>query len=83
LRLSRLAALYVFLLGFPDAVVPLGGRTPRRSSRLPASNKIEFSYLNANLMVPKFYPLTLPFDGLSHEADNVSFRRSNDGFVTT
>jgi len=31
-------------------------------TKLTASNKIEFSYLNGNLMVPKIHPLTLNFD---------------------
>jgi hypothetical protein len=29
---------------------------------MTASNKIEFSYLNGNLMVPQIHPLTLDFD---------------------
>jgi len=29
---------------------------------MTASNKIEFSYLNGNLMVPTIHPLTLNFD---------------------
>jgi hypothetical protein len=44
----------------------------RWSSCLPVSNKIEFSYLNGNLMVPKLRLLTLAFDGNSRKADNVS-----------
>jgi hypothetical protein len=28
---------------------------------MPASTKIEFNYLNGNLMVPKIHPLTLIF----------------------
>jgi hypothetical protein len=46
--LSQLAAVYSLLLGFTEAVVPLGNRMAhvRCSSRLPVSNKIEFGYLN-------------------------------------
>jgi hypothetical protein len=29
---------------------------------MPAANKIEFSYLNGNLMAPRIQPLTLIFD---------------------
>jgi hypothetical protein len=66
LRLSRLAPPCAFLLGFPEkAVVQLGHLPGARSaggSCMPASIKIEFSYLNGNLMVPKIQPLTLTFD---------------------
>jgi hypothetical protein len=34
---------------------------------MPASNKIEFSYLNGNLMVPKIHRPTLIFDSNSRK----------------
>jgi len=66
LSLPRFA---IFLLGFPEAVVSQGAHY---ASRLPGSNKIKFSYLNWNLMVPKLHPLTLTFDNNPREMDNVS-----------
>jgi len=46
-----------------------------------ASNKIEFIYLNRNLMVPKITPA---YSYPRHEADNgSSFVRSDDDFVST
>jgi hypothetical protein len=63
--LSQLVAPYVFLLGNPeDAVVHFSTRTahaPPGRVRV-ASNKIEFSYLNGNLMVLNVHPLTLGLD---------------------
>jgi hypothetical protein len=75
LRLARLAALYVFLPGFPEDSIRLGTRHDARSARQllhVASNKIEFKYLNGNLMVPKIHRLTLTFDRSSRKADNVA-----------
>jgi hypothetical protein len=34
---------------------------------MPASNKIEFSYLNGNLLVLTIHPLTLSSDCNSHD----------------
>jgi hypothetical protein len=45
----------------------------RRRLRMAASNKIEFSYLNGNLMVPAVRPLTL---GSDRNSRNVN---GNDG----
>jgi hypothetical protein len=56
----------------------------RWSSCLRVSNKIEFSYLNWNLMVPKLRLLTLAFDGNSRKTRTMSLLvRSDDGLVTT
>src|SRR5882724_6876009 len=55
----------------------------------PASNEIEFSYLNGNLMVPKIHQLTLVFDcGCRNDrpqnTDNVSaIASSNEALMTT
>jgi hypothetical protein len=69
----------VFLLGFPEAIVPHGARS---AGAWPP--RIKFSCLNWNLMVPKLHPLTVAFDGNSAQADNVSsFVRNGDGYVTT
>jgi hypothetical protein len=79
--LSRLAALYRLL-----AWISRSHRPAWRELRwyLAVSNKIEFSYLNWNLMVPKLHPLTVAFYGNSAQADNVSsFVRNGDGCVTT
>jgi hypothetical protein len=56
-----LRCLAIFLLGFRGADVPLRNRIAlqRGSSCLSASNKIKFKYLNRNLMVTKFHPITL------------------------
>jgi hypothetical protein len=54
------------LLGNPeDAVVQFSTRmapAPPEARCMSASNKIEFSYLNGNLMVPRIHPLTLSGD---------------------
>jgi hypothetical protein len=65
LRLSQLAALYVFLPGIPKTAsnldLAMAHARPRRLADA-ASNKIKFSYLNGNLMAPKIRPLTLALD---------------------
>ncbi|SDT50129.1 hypothetical protein SAMN05444158_6537 [Bradyrhizobium canariense] len=68
----------VFCLDYlkPRSRLVTAWHTLRRSSCLPALNKIEFSYLNRNLMVPKLHPLTLAFDGNSPEADECLFVRA-------
>ena len=52
---------------------------------MSASNKIEFSYLNGNLMVPAIHPLTLSLVAVLVTADRRGRRRlfnceGNDGF---
>jgi hypothetical protein len=42
-------------------------RVPHRAAR--ASNKIEFRYLNGNLMFPEIHPLTLVFERNSRKPD--------------
>jgi hypothetical protein len=47
----------------------------------PAANKIEFNYLNGNLMVPKIHPLTLTFDRNSRKGGQLLFDGGrNHGF---
>jgi hypothetical protein len=47
----------------------LAWRTLRLKLVHPASNKIEFSHLNGNLMVPDIHPLTLTFNRNSHKGE--------------
>jgi hypothetical protein len=56
-----LPCLTTFLLGSRGADVPCCNRMTRSVvvRAYLASNKIEFKYLNRNLMVTKLYPLTL------------------------
>jgi hypothetical protein len=70
LRLSRLAALYVFLLG---SFKQLGTRHGSCSALHAASSKIEFNYLNRNLMVPDIHPLTSALDRNSRKGGQRRF----------
>jgi hypothetical protein len=72
LRLSRLAALYVFLLGSLNQQ-DSPWRMLRPSPAPAASSKIEFSYLNRNLMVPDIHPLTLALDRNSRKGGQRRF----------
>jgi hypothetical protein len=51
-------------LDFLKIVVQLSTRLAHAAPRLvhAAANKIEFNYLNGNLMVPKIHPLNLNFE---------------------
>ena len=73
MRLSRLAALYVFLLGPLNHLVALHGAFYAPSSAHAAQSKIEFSYLNPNLMVPDIHPLTLALDRNSRKGGQRRF----------
>jgi hypothetical protein len=67
LHLSQLAALSAFLPGIAEDRGAIwrshGARFAGGAST--ASNEIEFSCLNGNLMVPAIHPLTLSSDGNS------------------
>jgi hypothetical protein len=76
------------LLGFPEGRrTALAGRTLRRGSCTPTSNKIEFNQLNGNLMVPKISPPTLTFNCNFHSGVKaetfLEFWASMMGLMTT
>jgi hypothetical protein len=82
--LSRLAALLSFLARIPQKTFAqlrrrLAHARPNTRAGPPPSNKIEFSYLNVNLMVPKIRPIILTLR--AQKTDKVSsFASDNDGF---
>jgi hypothetical protein len=69
LHLSQLAAPYVLLLGYSRECFPPGMRDDAFRTGPRALNKIEFRYLNGNLMFPEIHPLTLVFECNSRKAD--------------
>jgi hypothetical protein len=73
LRLSRLAALYVLLLGSLNQLGTRHGACSAPSPAHAAPSKIEFSYLNRNLMVPDIHPLTLALDRNSRKGGQRRF----------